>query len=215
MKYPYIGKYETTNTETLCLFYKEGFAINLDDKQRAATDLYLENAFKDITREYLSNTWGVVESKEHAEFIIELAVNCGFEQRTGLEKAYPCYFCLDKDEVYFFSQKHNASNDGEKQITISLPPKTKEWPQVGDEVLTSDEIGVVKSPQDSKGFYAVLIDGELSLLHNTEFEKPKSKQELLIEDLQTKLCNNNAVDNYILACDIINGEIEGLSYEVK
>lgn len=45
-----------------------------------------------------------------------------------------------------------------------------------------------------------------------DIEKPKSKEDLLIEELQTKLCNNNAVDNYILACGIINGDIAGLVY---
>ncbi len=32
-----------------------------------------------VNREYLQTTWGVVESKEHAEFIIEIAEIAGLE----------------------------------------------------------------------------------------------------------------------------------------
>ncbi len=79
--------------------------------------------------------------------------------------------------------------------------------------MTSIGEGAVKLLGDKLGHYLVDIGGVYNTFKVEELKKPKSKQELLIEELQTKLCDNNAVDNYILACDIINGEIEGLSYE--
>lgn len=222
MKYPAIIR---NDNEVEMLLLNKGSAIILSDTHKGEVhDVFprFRRRYVDITHEYLSNTWGVVESKEHAEFIIELAELHGF----GVWNSHKID-CGESVKMFFFCPVDNAlqlyHNDisqsminGEKQITIPLPPKAKEWkPEVGDTVTWGNKVcnGVVKA-----------VDGNLAWIKNdhanyvTEYidnlVKPKSKQDLLIEELQTKLCNNNAVDNYILACDIINGEIEGLSYEV-
>lgn len=137
MKYPYISTksnnllFYAKDTATLIgdefNFFSHGFKVTVD-----------ESGFENNTREYLANTYGVVVSPEHAEFIIKLAKSASFELNTGINEDYPCWFAFD-DELYFFDSKAYASDNSRKQITIPLPPKAdnqelSEWPQVGDEV---------------------------------------------------------------------------------
>ncbi len=88
----------------------------------------------------------------------------------------------------------------------------KPWPQVGDHVTVFGQQGVLVLPADANGMYVVESNGRYFIPKLSDITKPKSKKDLLIEELQAKLVNNNAVDNYILACDIINGDIDGLIY---
>lgn len=197
----------------------------------------------EYTKDSLKNTWGIVESKEHAEYIIELAKGAGFEF-TGGDKKEGMFFNFYQGELLaFWSDKHAANDNNEKQITIPLPPKDKaekpdlskppkhfdcvcnkcggkccigncdKWPKVGDRVRwdKNDYSGTVKAVSEGKA-WCKLDSGLYHTINFDRLKKPKTEQELKIEELQTKLCNNNAVDNYILACDIINGEIKGLSY---
>ncbi len=77
-----------------------------------------------ITHEYLSSTWGVVESKEHAEFIIELAESHGFELlENGASNKN--YFHIGENSFALLINKPTFIGDC-KQITIPLPPKAKE-----------------------------------------------------------------------------------------
>lgn len=229
------------------LWFDENKGISLDDGGRVCKES--TSKVENITNEYLQNTYGEVQSPEHAEFIIELAKNEGFEFTTGTNKDYPCWFTFD-DEIYFFKSKVYASSDSRKQITIPLPPKSErdkstvcgepksdfvkaidrvnelerdsnnsekpnsceEWPQVGDKVAYQGVACEVKLTADNSGHIVVVKDGNYCNPHIDDVIKPKSPQDLLIEELQTKLCKNNAVDNYILACDIINGDIKGLVY---
>tara|TARA_B100001063_G_C16779030_1_gene568971 strand:- start:25308 stop:25922 length:615 start_codon:yes stop_codon:yes gene_type:complete len=182
--------------------FSHGFKLTLD-----------ESKCENNTHEYLSNTWGVVESKEHAEFIIELAELHGFKIIERGEVFTP-YFRIAGGVMCLNLPSSVFSKCELKQITIPLPPKSEEWPQVGDEVAWGGRelIGVVKAINNDQ-CWVLRPDNDCMTIRVKHLSKPKSKQDLLIEELQTKLCNNNAVDNYILACDIINGEIEGLSYE--
>jgi hypothetical protein len=211
MKYPAIIR---NDNEVEMLLLNEDSAIILSEAHKGQVhDAFprFRRRYVDITHEYLSNTWGVVESKEHAEFIIELAELHGFElaQQSSLSGSF---FSFDIKGFCFLNLESIASRHCNK-ITIPLPPKAKEWPQVGDEVCWGFESsGVIKSLSD--GFAWIKeANNDYTTVYTSSLKKPKSKQDLLIEELQTKLCNNNAVDNYILACDTINGEIEGLSYE--
>lgn len=165
------------------------------------------------TKEYLMNTWGVVESKEHAEYVVALAELHGFELFNEFDAGIT-HFAINKGEVIFTYGAPSVS-DHDKQITIPLPPKEKEWPQVGDEALTisdcvvdvlavNGEIAWVKYRGDAEHYATPLI---------SDLKKPKSKQDLLIEELHQKLLANNCSDEYLLACDIVQGKIEGLSYE--
>lgn len=85
-----------------------------------------------ITNQYLANTYGEVLSPEHAEFIIELAENtrCAgvdiCKAKTKLYNVSGMYFNFYIDNGVLWLSFHNlemASNRGEKQITIPLPPK--------------------------------------------------------------------------------------------
>ena len=77
MKYPYIGKCE--ENELTVIFSDNGSGTTID---KGESDIAIngkfecgfnEREFKNITAEYLANTYGEVKSKEHAEFIVKLA----------------------------------------------------------------------------------------------------------------------------------------------
>ena len=97
------------------LWFNENKGVSLDDGCLVCKESTSKVA--NITQEYLSNTWGVVESKEHAEFIVELAEGCGFEQRTGLEKKY---FCYDGKYLWFTAFERYALNKNRKQINTNI-----------------------------------------------------------------------------------------------
>lgn len=90
-----------------------------------------------------------------------------------------------------------------------------EWPKVGDEVAHS-VCGLCKvmSLADSNGVVAVLNESGFNVLvFNSDLSKPKTPEDLIIEELQAKLVKNNAVDDWMLAANIISGDIEGLTYK--
>ncbi len=275
MKYPAIidnGKAQKV------LIFSDGRGIHLGGEFAGDhVDRYIiDSDCKNITHEYLANTWGEVLSPEHAEFIIELCEVNGIEVFNGFDIGIT-NFAIVKNEVIFTYGKPSVS-EHDKKITIPLPPKEnpalvetkvrysslsdeekqmviedainedfelhqkqavqefnndyynhnnidgsiknnvakpstyKTWPQVGDPVTVFGQQGVLVLPADANGMYVVESNGRYFIPKLSDITKPKSKQDLLIEELQAKLVNNNAVDNYILACDIINGDIEGLIY---
>ena len=55
-------------------------------------------------------------------------------------------------------------------------------------------------------------NNDYTTVYISSLKKPKTKEDILTEELQTKLCNNGHIDNFTLASDIINGMIPGLSY---
>ena len=117
MKYPYIGEYRTL--ELTVLFTGRGSGCEIGSNEYHSD--WSELKYKNITREYLSNTWGVVESKEHAEFIIELAKLHGFSVFMPIGSVN--HFII-KDGLSFHNCGKIKSTDL-KQITIPLPPKAK------------------------------------------------------------------------------------------
>ena len=123
MKYPYIGE---GRRGSIVLFSADssGFALSHENKtvKGKYTNHWDERAFTDITHEYLQNTWGVVESKEHAEFIIELAELHGFEFVAKLSGKVK-YFRINESYVGFYETEIGALNIGFQKITIPLPPK--------------------------------------------------------------------------------------------
>ena len=90
-----------------------------------------------------------------------------------------------------------------------------EWPKVGDKAA-HPVCGLCKvmSLADSNGVVAALNESGFNVLvFKLDLSKPKTPEDLLIEELQTKLVKNNAVDNWMLAANIISGDIEGLTYK--
>lgn len=179
------------------------------------------------TKEDLMNTWGVVESKEHAEYIVELAASHGFELTDGSDTCGE-FFSFDGGSICFVCLE-SIANQHCKQVTIPLPPKEKEWPQVGDEVLICDKVnllelsrfngekcevlGICSNGNDKVLTVKAKHQGVAAFNMGDWIKKPKSKQDLLIEELHQKLLANNCSDEYLLACDIVQGKIGGLSYE--
>ena len=120
MKYPYIGKWEYINTTVI--FTDENAGIEIGGEMSFRDD-WTEINYKNITTEYLANTYGEVESKEHAEFIVKLAKTNGL---IVYEASYPIkrdYFAFSKHgKLFFFSEESQANFNKRKKITIPLPP---------------------------------------------------------------------------------------------
>lgn len=167
MKYPYIGKWEYINTTVIFTGKSAGIEIGGEMSFR---DDWTEINYKNITTEYLANTYGEVKSKEHAEFIVKLCEGHGIERIR--KSSNPSHFIIKNDHLMLFSCAIVNSTDL-KQITIPLPPtdtntntntpeedfemqqieknngdnlifsgdnKCKEWPQVGDKVTWGNRL---------------------------------------------------------------------------
>lgn len=144
MTYPYIGN-STSKTTGSILFYSYKSGVRLEDipghKKGFYCETWNESLFANITHEYLRNTYGKVESKEHAEFIVKLAESAGFKLiSAGVSMSSVNSFMIYGDDkaisVYTMKVEHLSNDAGYKLITIPLPPKeSEEWPKVGDEVL--------------------------------------------------------------------------------
>lgn len=191
-KYPYIGKGKEIGS--IVLFYGECESVTLESKTWASSDLQYSNfinesAFENITADYLSNTKVKIESEEHAEFVIKL-----FNSAFGTEANSMNPVWVYNEGLRGVSQRfHGEPSKDLKQITIPLPPKEpeiKEWPQVGDEVETSDGNGVVKLLADSKGYYVVSVNDEYYQYQIDELSKPKTPEEELRDEI-IEVINND------------------------
>ena len=140
--YPAILKSKSESDTRIMLAYNKNEAARISSEP---IDLFggfnfdTSDAWENITADYLRNTCGKVENKEHADFIVKLAEGAGLgcgkfnELRDG-------YFCTDGNMLLFTISESTAKNKGEKLITLPLPPKepeVKEWPQVGDIAIYS------------------------------------------------------------------------------
>ena len=126
------------------------------------------------------------------------------------ESICPLFYCPKHDFSCRINHMHIKA--------IPLPVKDKEWPKVGDKVeFPSGKGTLCVCEPDDQGIVIVQSEYEdLGFIYKrvafSAIKKPKTKDDLLTEELQAKLCNNNYVDNFTLASDIINGMIPGLSY---
>ncbi len=196
MKYPYIGK--ANLDDSLVLFYSEGcgMCFRSDNWSGGLRVDYNERAFKNITHEYLANTYGEVQSPEHAEFIIELCESNGLELARQ-SKRLGNFFSFYVNKFCFLNVDSIVSQHC-KKITIPLPPKadkqeSSEWPQVGDEVF-------YKESGNSKGV-VLAIDADIAWIKNSyggysiidikSLVKPKTPEEELRDDILD--CDNFAI----------------------
>lgn len=229
MKYPYIGQCYSV----IALFYAEGKALlvndalGLDETSTVGDKLNLSDGVN-ITHEYLKNTYGEVQSPEHAEFIIELAELHGFGA-SGLTASSMCFEFSGDCNVVFYEIPVDifANNEESKKITIPLPPKAdkqelSEWPQVGDEVQTSTGGGVVVTLPDKNGMYVVMIDGCYRAHSIDSIKKPKTPEEELRDEIAKQL--EVITDNRLSACGswiksitdaLLNNKISGLNITKK
>ena len=94
-----------------------------------------------VTREFLDSTYGVVESKEHAEFIIKLCDGAGIEYHNVEDEGVKS-FIIDNGAITFFDceVENLYISTLMKQIKIPMPPKhivSKEF-KVEEEVTSYD-----------------------------------------------------------------------------
>jgi len=215
MKYPFIGGIDD---DCKVLLIENGYGIAIEHQTIEITGVpergWNNRSFKNITGEYLANTYGKVESKEHAEFIVELAKNAGLSVFTTASSVN--HFII-KDGLSFHNCEKIKSTEL-KQITIPLPPKQiqtatseeefemqqimknngdnlvlgcedskcEEWPCVGDEVC-------YKNSGNSKGV-VLAIDGSVawvkdnsggySILKIENLVKPKTPEEELRDEIE-------------------------------
>jgi len=191
MKYPYIGKSRVSNTTILFTSRSKGVCLNVDNAQYHNS--WDESVFKNITREYLASAKVKIESEEHSHLIQELAFKHGYVWIDGLSKNIELssgYIVFDKESMTIIHTV-NASYSAYKKITLPLPPKgreSKEWPVVGDEVLTASE---------QKGQVIAIDSGEAWIKYeNTSIgkgyasvsvatlSKPKTPEEELRDELK-------------------------------
>lgn len=219
--YPYIGGIDS---DCKTLFLDECYGIAMEHNQLDITGIpeyaWSERQFKNITHEYLQNTYGEVVSPEHAEFIVELAESHGipvYSNYTGSVDTYFNFYIENERLVLSFWGILNACTTMDvKQITIPLPPKPdqlknagdnlilgcedskcNEWPQVGDEVQTSVGNGAIALGEDKNGMYIVMIDGCYRAMAIDALKKPKTPEEELRDDLMdmaTTAMSNNDFD---------------------
>lgn len=231
MKYPYIGK--GLNSGSIVLFYEQNKGVTLESKTWASENLQHSNCinedlFTNITRECLENTYGKVESKEHADFLIKLAEKNKIKLGIGGYSERKNYFYFTEDEglLYLVFASFSPSNK-HTSITIPLPPKGEdmksenvksEWPQVGDVVKgPKDELLQVRGIDEA---HIWCLDTELEYwtYHVSLLKKPPTPEEELREKLKEELSLyislHDPHDTKIDLTDaILNGEIEGLSYK--
>ena len=124
IKYPYIGKsnqgnnYLVVSGNAIYSFISKSWMVDYNGGFAP-----MEN----ITREYLANTCGEIQSTEHADFIIELVELHGFSVlgRCLIDIGIVTHFAIYDGELKLHSNNYyNAIKSYRlKQITIPLPPK--------------------------------------------------------------------------------------------
>lgn len=225
MEYPYIGEVMSSGKRVLFYSSKTGMVVSDDSSSGYFSRVWNERCFKNITREYLNNTYGEVESQEHAEFIAKLGRGCWFNFNKYHEGNK--WFCFTEHSLYFFNEEFVANDNKEKKITLPLPPKgedmkSEEWPQVGDEVAWSPRLsrkGILLNIHEGMAWIKDSY-GEFVSIEVNKLKKPTTPEEELREKLKEELSlyislhdpHDTKID---LADAILDGEINGLSYKPK
>ena len=141
------------------LIFKCGKAYHLEgdyEGEWSNGEYYIESQCKNITREYLENTYGKVESKEHAEFIVELAKANGFDVVGSTSKAKSFEFSGDSAlALYEIPTDIFANNEESRLITIPLPLKqiqtaTSEEEFEMQQIMKNNGDNLVLGCEDSK-----------------------------------------------------------------
>lgn len=221
------------NESTFCFNDSSAFEDWIADKNKNE-----HKKDKNITVEYLANTYGEVRSKEHAEFIVKLAEVNGFKLKGyARNSGYFYTWRLDDGSLFFSFCKDEkvAMDDDEKLITIPLPPKEKpmvsqkECPAVGDEVLidSTEHLSELENFNgekckvigicEHKGKNILTIShkslGVAALIMGEWIKKPPTPEKELESKLSALMNSDSCGSCGDIAKAIINGEIEGLEYK--
>ena len=185
IKYPAIGEAVTGN-KYLMLSNERGMKIG-----GGVHSALNGRVFKNITREYLTNTYGKVESKEHAEFIIELAeVNDIEACASWCRDSFFNFYTDTSGDIHLdFFRGDTAKSDGEKLITIPMPPKeveaVGEWPKVDSEFQhrESKQKGVILCVNDNFAWCKYPCMNPITVKIK-DIEKPKTPEEELCDEFE-------------------------------
>ena len=182
---------------------------------------YNESEFTNITREYLANTYGKVESKEHAEFIKLLAeVNempCGV---VSVDMNYKFFYVINGC-LFFCVEEIDAVGDY-KQITIPMLPKevevagaVDEWPKIGDRVLAIGNKCTVISLADKHGCLAVMSEkGFNMLVFKSDIQKLKTPEEELRDEFAKDLNSIYLLSDIITASPSCDDDFKAYANEM-
>lgn len=150
--------------------FDKGSAIPLDENCISNIDEinFNDKVFKNITAEYLANTYGEVKSKEHAEFIVKLAEVNGIEvkgkYRTSSAKVFSFRVHLGAPRLILLSSKDSLYNTvSRKQITIPLPPDCESVDETPFEVISNGTIYKLSEG----GFYALTGNGKAGVIYES------------------------------------------------
>ena len=162
MKYPAIYQ-STVNGNVILLFNdKQGVTLDKFKATVGTSGEWDEDKFKNITAEYLANTYGEVKSKEHAEFIVKLAEVNGFDI-VKPRKENLVWFSFWDNNLGFFEYEISATQGGCKQITIPLPPECESVDETPFEVVSNGAIYKLSKG----GFYALTGNGKAGVIYES------------------------------------------------
>lgn len=121
----------------------------------------------------------------------------------------------DKQSCTLTTEEETVLKSRAMASELSSQSKDDEWPKIGGRVEFNQAKGLytVIARHENSVWLKSVITGTLVGALIGSLKKPKSKEDLLIEELQTKLIKSSAVDSWMLATDILKGKIEGLTYK--
>lgn len=189
IKYPAILK-STCGSQTVVV-YKDGSAYHIEgDFKGEYSKAYNTDDTRNASKEVLANTYGKVESKEHAEFIVELAKVNGIPgAKHGKGEFFNFFTDYSGDIRLGFFNERKAKCEGEKLITIPMPPKevevVDEWPRVGSKVTWGEReiIGTVKCI-DNGWAWILCPDGKYTQQGVKYLKPPKTEEEKLRDEVK-------------------------------
>jgi hypothetical protein len=227
--YPYIGKIE--ETRVVVLFFKDSNGFIIDQGRTNWVGVHNdfdEPLFPNITKEYLTNTCGKVESEEHREMIVALARNAGFDETDHTAGDYFSF----TNEYYHFTDERVACIYEEKLITLPIPP-VDEGEEVKHSFTSGQKIFIAQINTNAgvanKRYFVQLywcdsghhreyvelgiifdnkVDAEnkcRDMLGLPPLPKPKTEEELLREDVIETIANRftNRVSASFICDDLI------------
>ena len=196
------GIYRIKSDASNVMLYVNGIATPLVEKSAANGQRFIIGDWKDldswlvneqgtnITSEYLANTYGKIESKEHAEFIVELTKANNLDVYVDDEEIERNYFTFNQHGILFFYEcSGEAVSLDRKQVTIPMPPKeADEWAKVGDQVCWSNGKRKGELKSICEGWAWIKDDsGEFVYLMSKYIKKPKTPEEEFREWLQERI----------------------------
>ena len=167
----YPGIYRDTGGNLFLDFNQEKYydLVNKEWKNIAPEDDCTGDT--NITREYLANTYGMVESVEHADFIANLAKSNGI--KVGNCYSFDGWFCFHSNCLWFYSDEIVVASDcKEKQIHLPLPPKESQPPKFN----ASTPMPECKTPKEAEEKVTMPELDDMSMESDDDFPESHLKK---------------------------------------